>query len=226
MSRVRLALLTTLVGTAALTACSSGGGSSAPSSASDGNKHLSSPAPKPITKELSQAAITQSLPGYGEMTRGWSPHGDKKVIKGEYCNVRDAESAPKGWIRGGDASYEYNGSTRNMSYVDICLFDTAENAHTSYVARKGTETAKEQSPTAPVGDESTLVVNPGASEDSVYGYSRSGRVVVRVRVEGGTGDDPSGAQATLAATLKRLQQLQDGRPATARAVDEQVVPAP
>ncbi|MFE9454170.1 hypothetical protein [Streptomyces sp. NPDC006739] len=72
-----------------------------------------------------------------------------------------------------------------------------------------------------MGDESTLVVNPGLSDDSVYGYVRSGRVNIRVRIEGGTAGDPSGTQAMLAATLKRLQQLQDGKAATVTVADEQ-----
>ncbi|MFD7334889.1 hypothetical protein ACFV98_02650 [Streptomyces violascens] len=223
MSRVRVILATALVGMTALTACSSS--SNSPSSASstqDGGKPVSSPAPRPITKDLPQAALTQALLGDGETLPGWSLHGDKKVMKGEYCNTSDAHSAPPGWVRSSDASYEYNGSTRNMTYVEICLFDTAENAHRAYLAGKGKETNKEQAPKPPVGDESTLVLNPGAADDAVYGFSRSGKANIRVRVEGGTGGDPSGAQATLSATLKRLQQLQDGKPATARASDEQV----
>ncbi|MGW8985628.1 hypothetical protein ACWGQ9_23565 [Streptomyces parvus] len=77
-------------------------------------------------------------------------------------------------------------------------------------------------PRPAVGDESIVVINPGASDDTVYGYVRSGKVNIRVRIEGGTGDDPSGAQATMTATLKRLQQLQDNKAATVTAPDEQV----
>ncbi|MFE9726514.1 hypothetical protein ACFYQ5_23685 [Streptomyces sp. NPDC005794] len=72
-----------------------------------------------------------------------------------------------------------------------------------------------------LGDESTLVINPGASEDTVYGFARSGRANIRVRIEGDTTDAPSGAQATVTATLKRLQQLQDNKAATVTAPDEQ-----
>ncbi|MFG2141891.1 hypothetical protein [Streptomyces sp. NPDC048650] len=223
MSRVRIALATALVGMAALTACSSSGDK--PSSAAggpDGDKPVSSPAPKPITKDLAQAAITQALLGDGETLPGWALHGDKDVTDGEYCNTTEADSSPKGWVRGGDTSYEYNGSTRNMAFVNICLFDTAKDAHNAYTKWKGTEASKEQSTKPPVGEESTLVINPGVSEDSVYGFSRSGKVNIRVKIDGGTAGDPSGAQAMLAATLKRLQQLQDGKPATVTATDEQV----
>ncbi|MFJ6699496.1 hypothetical protein ACIQM4_25965 [Streptomyces sp. NPDC091272] len=223
MSRVRLALVTALVGITALAACSSGSDVPDPASGTkDGNKPGAAPAPKPITKTLTQAQLTQALPGDGEMLPGWSLHGDKDVTDGPYCNGSDNDSTPPGWVRGGDSSYEYNGSTNNMAHVAICLFDSAEHAHTAYTGWKGTETDKEQAPKPSVGDESSLVVNPGASEDTVYGYVRSGRANIRVRIEGGTGDDPSGAQATMAATLKRLQQLQDNKAATVTAPDEQV----
>lgn len=224
MSRVHVILATALLGMTALTACSSN--SDTPGSAAtahDSSKPSAfSPVPKPITKDLPQAALTQALLGNGETLPGWSLHDSKQVMEGQYCNTNDAKAAPQGWIRSSDASYEYNGSTRNMTDVDICLFDTAENAHRAYLAVKGKETKKEQAPKPAVGDESTLVLNPGAASDSVYAYSRSGRVNIRVRMDGANGGDPSGAQATLSATLKRLQQLQDGQPATARATDEKV----
>ncbi|MFF1684916.1 MULTISPECIES: hypothetical protein [unclassified Streptomyces] len=77
-------------------------------------------------------------------------------------------------------------------------------------------------PAKPVGDENTLVVNPGAADDAVYGYVRSDKADIRVRIEGGTAGDPSGTQAMLPAPLKRLPQLQDRKPATLTANDEQV----
>ncbi|MFG2864675.1 hypothetical protein [Streptomyces sioyaensis] len=204
-----------------LTACSSDGdGPNSASSGSDSGKPASSPAPKPITKDIAQADISQVLLGDGEALPGWALHGDKKVTKGESCNTTEDYSSPKGWIRGGNAAYEYNGSTRRMAYVHICLFDTAEHAHNAYVAWKGTKTSKEQPAKPRVGEESTLVINPGASEDNVNGFSRSGKANIRVRLDGVTGADPAGARAMLAATLKRLQQVQDGKPATVTAVDE------
>ncbi|MFJ9574947.1 hypothetical protein ACIRQF_00985 [Streptomyces sp. NPDC101191] len=225
MSRARAILLTALVGISALTACSSGTHPSDPGSGTQQNGDdpaAAAPAPKPITKELSQAHITQALLGNGETLPGWTLHGDKSVTEGQYCNgASEADSAPAGWIRGGDSSYEYNGSTINMAFIHICVFTSADAAHRQYTEWKGTETSKQQVPKRPVGDENTLVVNPGASEDSVYGYVRSGKASIEVRIEGGAAGDPSGAQAMLAATLKRLQQLQDGHPATVAASDEQ-----
>lgn len=223
MSRARVTLVAALVGMAALAACSSGSDKPAPGSGTqNGDKPVSAPAPKPITKELTQAQITQALLGDGETLPGWSLHGDKSVTEGQYCNgTEEADSAPTGWARGGDSSYEYNGSTNNMAFIDICLFKSADDAHRQYTTWKGTETSKQQTPKKLVGDENTLVINPGLSDDSVYGYVRSGRVNIRVRIDGGTAGDPSGTQAMLAATLKRLQQLQDGKAATATAPDEQ-----
>ncbi|WJV44541.1 hypothetical protein [Streptomyces flavofungini] len=222
MSRVRLALAAALVGMASLTACSSSGdGPNSASNAQDGNQPVSSPAPKPITKDLTQADVTKALLDTGETLPGYTLHGTKSVTEGEYCSATDDNSSPKGWARGSDASYEYNGSTVNMADVHICLFDTAKDAHSAYSAWKGSETSKEQPAKPPVGDESTLVINPGVSEDSVYGYSRSGKANIRVKIDGGTGGDPSGAEAMLSATLKRLQQLQGGESATVTAADEQ-----
>ncbi|MFD4629037.1 hypothetical protein ACFVYR_03935 [Streptomyces sp. NPDC058284] len=221
MSRVRLALAASLVGMTALTACSSSGEESNSASGAQGAKEqVSSPAPKPITKDLSQADLTKAVLGDGETLPGYTVHGTKDVTEGAYCNRSDDDSVPKGWARGSDASYEYNGSTLNMADVHICLFDTAKDAHNAYMAWKGTEKNKEQPAKPPVGDESTLVINPGASEDNIDGYSRSGKVNIRVQIDGNTGGDPSGAQAMLSATLKRLQQLQAGKPATVTASEE------
>lgn len=69
---------------------------------------------------------------------------------------------------------------------------------------------------------SSYGVSRGACDDTVHGLARSGKANIRVRVGGGRGGDPSGAQATLSATLKRFQQLQDGKPAPVRAADEKV----
>ncbi|MGW7417516.1 hypothetical protein [Streptomyces sp. NPDC054863] len=223
MSRVRIALAATLVGVASLAACSSGSEQSrAVSGASDGNKPVAAPAAKPITKELPQADLTKALLGDGEALPGWTLHDDKSVVKeGTYCNSNKDDTSPKGWIRGGDADYEYNGSTNHMASVHICLFDTAENAHDAYSEWKGTEPSKEKPTKPPVGDEGTTVLNPGVSEDYVHAFSRSGRANIRVTLDGVTEADPAGAQAMLSATLKRLQQLQDGKPATVTAADEQ-----
>lgn len=219
MSRVRLALVTALAGITVLTACSSS--SDGPDSASSpkGGDKPAAPAAKPITQEISQAHLTQALLGDGENLPGYSLHGDKNVTDGQYCNgADDANSAPSGWVRGADSSYEYNGSTVNMAHVSICLFDSADAAHSQYTTWKGSETSKQQTPKKPVGDENTLVA---VGDDSFYGYVRSGKATIQVRIEGGAAGDPSGAQTMLAATLTRLQQLQDGNAATVTATDEQ-----
>lgn len=222
MPRIRLTLATALVGMTALTACSSGGDGPAPTDGTQKKEDKPAAAPRPITEELSQAHLSQALLGDGETLPGWTLHDDKSVTDGQYCNgTQGDDSVPAGWVRGSDASYEYNGSTVDMTHLRICLFKTAEDAHRQYVAWKGTETSKQQKPKVPVGDENTLVINPGLSEDSVYGYVRSGKVNIEVRTEGGTAGDPSGTQAVLVATLKRLQELQDGKPATVTAPDEQ-----
>ncbi|MEV5986250.1 hypothetical protein AB0L85_14660 [Streptomyces sp. NPDC052051] len=218
MPRVRIALATlttAIVGMAALTACSSD------SDSTDSTQQADKPAaaPKPITKELSQAHLTQALLDDGETLPHFSLHGHKSVTDGEFCNAaEDADSAPKGWVRGSDSSYEYDGSTLHMADIKICLFDSADAAHQQYTLWKGTETSKQQSPKKPLGDENTLVVE---DDGSVYGYVRSGKVNIRVHVDEVAASDPSGTQAMLAATLKRLQQLQDGKAATVTALDEQ-----
>lgn len=54
---------------------------------------------------------------------------------------------------------------------------------------------KERALKKPVGDESTLVINPGLSDDNIYAFSRSGRVNMRVEIDGGAAGDPSGDRA-------------------------------
>ncbi|MFF0740505.1 hypothetical protein ACFYVL_08885 [Streptomyces sp. NPDC004111] len=224
MPRLRIAFAAALVGLASLTACSSRGDISTSAPGAQGGDKPADAAPaatSPITKSLPQADLTKALLGDGETLPGWSLHDDKSVMEGMYCNRAEGDAVPEGWVRGGDASYEYNGSTKHMADADICLFDTAENAHRAYLEWKGTEKTKERPLKPPVGDEGTLVLNPGRSEDYVHAFSHSGRVNIRIKLDGVTGPDPEGARAMLAATLKRLQQLQDGNPATATAVDEQ-----
>ncbi len=206
MPRTRTTALTALLGIAALTSCSSGG------SGDD--------AGKPITKQLAQGEITQALPGTGEVLPGWELYKGKGVTKeGARCTESKDDASPKGWVRGGRAWFIYNGSTDNMMDVDICLFDTPENAKSAYTAWKGTESDKEQAPKKQVGEESVFVVNPGLSENKVDGFSRSGNVNIRVTMQG-TGGDTTGVQDILAATLKRLQQVQDGERATATAAEQ------
>ncbi|MEU1826719.1 hypothetical protein ABZ502_30355 [Streptomyces abikoensis] len=207
MSRTRITVttLTAFLSLAAITGCSSESGDEPG---------------KPLTKQLEQGEITQALPGSGEVLPGWEPYKDKRVTsEGQYCTEVKKDASPKGWVRGGSAWFMYNGSTDNMMDVDICLFDTPENAKSAYTEWKGTEQSKEKAPKKPVGDETVFVVNPGLSENSVNGFTRSGTVNIRVKIQG-TGGDTTGVQDMLAATLKRLQQVQDGKRATATAGDE------
>lgn len=56
-------------------------------------------------------------------------------------------------------------------------------------------------------------------EPSAPAFSRSGTVNIKVEIQKSKGDT-TGVEDTLAATLKRLQQVQDGKRATATARDE------
>ncbi|MCD9144932.1 hypothetical protein [Streptomyces albireticuli] len=202
MSRMRTTALATALGVLALTSCSSG----------------SDEESKPITKQLGQGELTQAVPGVGELIPGWEPYRAKgEISKAEYC--ADKDKSPKGWVRGSEGTYMYKGSTNNMMQVSICLFDTPENAKSSYTEWKGKESDKEEALKKKVGDESVLVVNPGLSKDNVYGFSRSGVVTIRVTFDY-PGGDTTGTQDMLATTLKRLQQVQDGKRATATVAEQ------
>jgi hypothetical protein len=206
MSRKGTAALVVLLGIAALTSCSSD---------SSGEE-----SDKPITKQLAQGEISQALPGTGDVLTGWEPYKGKRVTsEGTNCTASGSTAAPKGWVRGGSAWFIYNGSTDNMMDVGICLYDSAENSKAAYAAWRGKESNKEQNLKQQVGEESVLVANPGLSKDTLYAFSRSGNINIRVKIDG-TGGDSTGAQDVLAATLKRLQQVQDGERATATAADQ------
>ncbi|WP_116209384.1 hypothetical protein [Streptomyces olivoreticuli] len=204
MSRTRTTVLAVVLGATALTACSSGD---------------SDEAGKPITKQLEQGDLTQALPGNNEMPNGWNLRHDKGVSKsGEYCAGGESDKSPEGWTRGGSTMYEFNGSTDNMMFVEICQFDSpehAKNAYASWKRGKGGDDQKEQATKAKVGEESTVVLR----EPSAYAYSRSGTVNIEVKVEESKGDT-TGVEDTLAAIVKRLQQVQDGKRATATAGEE------
>ncbi|WP_189969560.1 hypothetical protein [Streptomyces violascens] len=209
MSRTGTAALVALLGIAALTSCSS-----------DNSDSSAQESDKPITKQLAQGEISQALPGTGEVISGWEAYEGKRVTsEGTSCTASGATAAAKGWVRGGSAWFTYNGSTANMMDVAVCLYDSAENSKDAYGAWRGKESSKEQDLKKKVGEESVLVANPGLSKDTVYAFSRSGNVNIRVKVEG-TGGDRTGAQDVLAATLKRLQQVQDGERPTATAAEQ------
>lgn len=201
MSRTPTPVLAAALGATvlALTSCSSGG-------SDDG-------AGKPLTKQLAQGELAEALPGDGEVLPGWEGYHGKSVTKGEYCTEAKGDASPRGFAHGSDAEYIYHGSTNNMMFVNICQFDTPENAQSALTAWKGTEKNKQRALAKPVGDESVLVVNPGLSEDSVYAFSRSATVNIRVKIDG-AGGGTTGAQDMLMATLMRLQQVQDGKRVT------------
>lgn len=208
MSRTRATAVAVVLGLgiATLSACSSDTSQDA--------------AAKPITKALDQGEITQALPGAGEVLPGWEPYKGKRVASdGTGCAGSQSKSSPTGWVRAGSAWFTYEGSTNNMMDVDICLYDTPENSKSAYAAWKGTESEKEKAPEEPVGEDSAFVMNPGKSEDTIYAFSRSGNVNLRVKIQG-AGADTTGVHDVLAATLKRLQQVQDGERATATTADQ------
>ncbi|MEW1762401.1 hypothetical protein AB0393_38590 [Streptomyces cyaneofuscatus] len=208
MSRTGTAALVALLGIAALTSCSS-----------DNSGSAGQESDKPITKQLTQEEIAQALPGSGEVISGWEPYKGKRVTsEATYCTASGGR-APKGWVRAGSAWFANNGSTDNMMDIGICLYGSAENSKAAYAAWRGKESSKEQNLKKKVGEESVLVANPGASEDTFYAFSRSGNVNIRVKIQG-TGGDSTGAQDVLAATFKRLQQVQDGERPTATAAEQ------
>ncbi|MFF7730859.1 hypothetical protein [Streptomyces sp. NPDC008001] len=195
--------LAALAGLAALTGCSS-------EASGEG-------AGKPITQQLSQGQITQALPGAGEVISEWEPYRNKGVVKApDSCALVDSP-APKGWVRAGRASYLHNGSTDDMAYATICLFDGPDNAKSAYAAWQD-KNLQEQDSKDTVGEESVFLVDPDA-QGTVYALSRSGSVAIKVEVQHTRGDT-TGAHDMIAATLKRLQQVQDGERATATAADE------
>lgn len=203
MSRTRIVAtsLTALAGLVALSGCSSDSGEEAG---------------KPITKPLDQGQIMQALPGAGEVIREWDPYEGKRVSKADHCALVD-HPAPKGWVRAGEAWYIHNGSTDDMADVTICLFDGPENAKSAYTAWQDKDLKKQDSKET-VGEESAFFINPDTN-GTAYALSRSGNVAIKVKVDH-TGGDTTGARDMITATLKRLQQVQDGERATAKAGDE------
>ncbi|WP_327359547.1 hypothetical protein [Streptomyces sp. NBC_01304] len=211
MSRKAIVILPVFLSVAALTSCSS--------SSSDGAEKEET-ASKPITKKLAQAELTQALPGAGEVLEGWEPYKEKRVTdEGADCTKSESDSSPKGWMRGSSAWFIYDGTTENMLDIGICLYDSAETSKRAYAVWKGTESSKEKNFKEKVGDEAVLVVNPGASERTLYGFTRSGNINIKVQVDG-AGADEAGVQTILETTLKRLQQVQDGDKATATAAEQ------
>ncbi|MGW7436757.1 hypothetical protein [Streptomyces sp. NPDC054849] len=148
---------------------------------------------------------------------GYYPGSLHKNMPGEPddCAPRKGP-APAGWQRSGRGDYDYQGSTVSRELdLHVCQFDNAEHMKAAY------EQWQDRDETAPVvvparvGEESVFLAHSGSS-GTVYGYSRSGAVIARVRPQD-AGGDPTDAHDVLAATIKRLQQVQAGRRATATA---------
>ncbi|MEU3750836.1 MULTISPECIES: hypothetical protein [Streptomyces] len=224
MTRSHLAISTALLACLALSACSAETapeGAPSPPAGAPSASGTGEPQPfkddtdVPLTRQLSRGELTQAVPDAEDVVPGYYPGSLHKSMPGEPddCALSDAP-APAGWQRAGSGDYDYRGSTVSRGIdLDVCQFDNAAHAKTAY------DRWLDKDETAPVkmprrlGEESVFLAHSGSS-GTVYGYSRSGTVVARVRVED-AGGDPTDAHDVLAATIKRLQQVQAGRRATA-----------
>ncbi|MCP3758322.1 hypothetical protein [Streptomyces sp. TBY4] len=173
----------------------------------------------PLTKQLSQSQITQAIPDAEDVVPDYYPGSLHKRSPGDPddCSPRNGP-APAGWQRSGRGKYDYQGSTVSREIdLHVCQFDNAEHARTAYDQWQEKEETTPVTVPRPVGEESLFITYAGSS-GTVYGYSRSGTVIVRVRVQD-AGEDPTDAHDVLAATITRLQQVQAGRRATTTASD-------
>ncbi|MCL6731039.1 hypothetical protein [Streptomyces neyagawaensis] len=170
----------------------------------------------PLTQELSRGELTQAIPDAEDVVPGYYPGSLNKLMPGEPddCAPLDAP-APAGWQRAASGDYDYQGSTVSRGIdLDVCQFDKAAHAKAAFDQWPDRdETAAVAA--GRVGEASVFLAHHGPS-GTVYGYSRSGTVIARVRVED-AGADPTDAHDVLAVTIKRLQQVQAGRRATATA---------
>ncbi len=170
----------------------------------------------PLTKQLSRGELTQAIPDAEDLVAGYYPGSLHKSRPGESDDCAPLDTpAPAGWQRASSGDYDYQGSTVSRGIdLDVCQFDNVAHANAAY------EQWPETDETAPlevgrVGEESVFLAHSGSS-GMVYGYSRSGTVIARVEVED-AGADATDAHDVLAATIKRLQQVQAGQRATATA---------
>jgi hypothetical protein len=212
MTRSRIALPAVLLAALALTSCSSsdgGGGDNAGKDETD----------RSITKQLTQGEITQAIPEGGEAPAGYELGNRDKGLPGTADDCTHAEGEkPSGWARGGDTDYHYNGSTRSrMMALNICQFDTAEHAKSAYTGWTHRDGLTDHGMKTKVGEETAFLLNKKTG--SAYAYTRSGTVNIEVKLED-AGGDVTDAHDMLAATLKRLQQVQAGKRATATAAEE------
>ncbi|MEV6576424.1 hypothetical protein [Streptomyces sp. NPDC051577] len=173
----------------------------------------------PLTKQLSRGEFTQAIPDAEDVVPNYYPGSLHKRLEGEAddCALTDAP-APPGWKQSGRGEYDYQGSSRSRALdLSVCQFDNAAHAKTAYDQWQEKNEMTPVKMPGQVGEESVFLAHSG-SGGTVYGYARSGTVIVRIRAED-AGADPSDAHDVLAATIKRLQQVQAGRRATATAAE-------
>lgn len=170
----------------------------------------------PLTRQLSRGELTQAIPDAEDVAPGYVPGNLHKSLPGDPDDCASSgAAAPAGWQRAGSGEYD----SRSLEIdLDVCQFDNTAHAKTAYDRWSDRdEKAPAKVPSRVVGEESVFLAYTGSS-GTVYGYSRSGTVVVRVRVKE-AGGDPTDAHDVLAATIKRLQQVQAGRRATTTVAD-------
>ncbi|GAA3389644.1 hypothetical protein [Streptomyces roseoviridis] len=237
MTRSHIALVSALVACFALSACSTDKAPQAPAPPSHAGKPsggarggaggaTGEPQPfkddsdVPLAKQLRLSDFTLAVPDAGDVVPGYYPGSLHKSMPGEAddCAPSDGPASP-GWQRSVRGDYDYQGSTVSRGIdLDVCQFDTVAHAKAAYDRMPDrSETAPPVEAPTPVGEESLFLQHTGSS-GTVYGYTRSGTVVARVEVEDASGD-ATDARHVLAATIKRLQQVQAGRPPTATAVE-------
>ncbi len=230
MTHSHLAITTALLACLTLSACSADKAPQGAPSAPAGAPAASGPDKAqpfkedtvPLTKQLSQGDLTQAIPDAKDVVPGYWPGTGHKSQPGKsyLCDPPHAPAnapAPAGWQRAGQGDYDYQGSTssRGIDLV-VCQFDTAAHAKAAHDQWQENEERTPVEVPARVGEESVFLAH--LPSGMVFGYSRSGTVIARISVED-TGGDPADAYDVLAATIKRLQQVQAGRRATATAAE-------
>ncbi|MFF7074991.1 hypothetical protein [Streptomyces lavendulae] len=173
----------------------------------------------PLTKQLGQSELTQAIPDAPDVVPGYYRGSSHKSQPGKADDCAPLNGpAPSGWQRAARGEYDFQGSTLSRGIrVNVCQFDNAQNAKAAYGLWPDKDEVTEVKGSGQVGEESIFLAHSG-SGGSVAGYSRSGTVVVQIHVED-AGGDPKDAHDVLAATIKRLQQVQAGRRATATATE-------
>ncbi|OKK16141.1 hypothetical protein AMK16_25900 [Streptomyces sp. CB00455] len=172
----------------------------------------------PLTKQLTRGELTQAIPDAKDVVPGYYPGSLHKRTPGDPddCSRQDG-SASAGWQQAGRGDYDYQGSTSSRGIqLKVCQFDNAAHAKTAYDQWLEKEGWTPVEVSSRVGEESAFLTH--SETGTVDAYSRSGTVIARVRVDDASAD-PTDAHDVLAATFKRLQQVQAGRRATATAAE-------